>query len=74
MTPTSHRPAGCGSNLLHNAENPDEVICFGFFEGSVDELRANAGKQLRGQLEAIVPYVDSVGTDGLYEIVEEYTT
>jgi hypothetical protein len=27
-----------------------------------------------GQLEAIARYVDSVGTDGLYEIVEEYTT
>jgi hypothetical protein len=61
-------------NLLRNAENPDEVICFGFFEGSVDELRANAGTQLRGQLEARVPFVDSVGTDGLYEIVEEYAT
>jgi hypothetical protein len=27
-----------------------------------------------GQLEAIARYVDSVGTDGLYEIVDEYTT
>jgi len=27
-----------------------------------------------GQFEAIAPYVDSLGTDGLYEIVEEYTT
>ena len=27
-----------------------------------------------GQLEAIARYVDSVGTDGVYEIVEEYTT
>jgi hypothetical protein len=29
---------------------------------------------LTGQLEAVVRYVGSVGTDGLYEIVEEYTT
>jgi len=61
-------------NMLRNAENPDEVICFGFFDGSVEELRANAGENnYAGQLEAIAPYVDSVGTDGLYEIVEEYT-
>jgi hypothetical protein len=26
------------------AVRPDEVICFGFFDGSVDELRANAGE------------------------------
>jgi hypothetical protein len=62
-------------NMLRNAENPDEVICFGFFDGSVEELRANAGENnYAGQLEAIAPYVDSVGTDGLYEIVEEYTS
>jgi hypothetical protein len=62
-------------NLLRKAENPDEVICFGFFDGSVDELRANAGENnYAEQLAAAAPYVDSVGTDGLYEIVEEYTT
>lgn len=27
-----------------------------------------------GQLEAMARYVDSVGTDGVYEIVEEYAT
>ena len=26
------------------------------------------------QLEAIAPFVESVGADGLYEIVEEFTT
>ena len=31
-------------NMLRNAENSDEGICFGFFDGSVDELRANAGE------------------------------
>ena len=62
-------------NMLRNTENPDEVICFGFFDGSVEELRANAGENnYAGQLEAIAPYVDSVGTDGFYEIAEEYTT
>ena len=62
-------------NILRNAENPDEVICVGLFDGSVDELRANADENDHGaQLEAVALYVDSVGTDGLDEIVEEYTT
>jgi hypothetical protein len=61
--------------MLRNAEERDEVICFGFFDGSVEELRANAGdNNYAEQLAAIAPYVDSVGSDGLYEIVEEYTT
>jgi hypothetical protein len=62
-------------NILGTAENPDEVICFGFFDGSVDELRSSAGENnYAEQLAAVAPYVDSVGTDGLYEIVDEYAT
>jgi hypothetical protein len=60
-------------NMLRNAEDPYEVICFGFFDGSVAELRANAGENnYAEQLAAVARYVYSVGTDGLYEIVEEY--
>jgi hypothetical protein len=58
-------------NMIRNAKNPDEVICFGFFDGTVDELRRAATEQdYAGQLEAIAPYVESVGADGLYEVVE----
>jgi len=61
-------------NMIRNAQNPDEVICFGFFDGTVDELRRAAAEQgYAEQLEAIAPFVQSVGADGLYEIVEEFT-
>ena len=61
-------------NMIRNTENPDEVICFGFFDGTVDELRRVAAEQdYAGQIEAIAPFVESVGADGLYEVVEEYT-
>ena len=61
-------------NMIRNRENPDEVVCFGFFDGTVDELRSAAAEQdYEGQLEAIAPFVESVGADGLYEVVEEYT-
>ncbi len=61
-------------NMIRNAENPDEVICFGFFDGTVDELRRSAAEtRYAEQLEEIAPFVESVGADGLYEIVEEFT-
>jgi heme-degrading monooxygenase HmoA len=61
-------------NMLRNAENPDEVISFGFFDGSVEQLREVASKEgYDEQLERIAPFVESVGADGLYEIVEERT-
>jgi hypothetical protein len=30
--------------MLRDAEHPDEMICFGFLDGSLEQLRANAGK------------------------------
>jgi hypothetical protein len=61
-------------NMIRNRENPDEVVCFGFFDGTVDELRRAAPEHgYAEQLEAIAPFVQSVGADGLYEIVEEFT-
>ena len=61
-------------NMIRKAQNPDEVVCFGFFDGSVDELRSTIDERgYAEQLAAIDPFVDSVGADGLYEIVEEFT-
>jgi heme-degrading monooxygenase HmoA len=59
-------------DMLRNSENPDEVISFGFFDGSAEQLREVASKEgYEEQLERIAPFVESVGADGLYEIVEE---
>jgi hypothetical protein len=61
-------------NMVRNAEDPDEVISFGFFDGTPEQLRAAAAEQgYEEQLERIAPLVESVGADGLYEVVEERT-
>jgi heme-degrading monooxygenase HmoA len=61
-------------NMLRNAHDPDEVICFGFFDGDVEGVRANAAQAgYQDQQAAIAPFVDSVGADGLYEVVEDRT-
>ena len=62
-------------NMVRNVDNPDEVITFGFFDGTVDELRTSADEdEARSeQRDAIAPYVAAVGADGLYEIVEEFS-
>jgi len=61
-------------DMVRNTENPDEVICFGFFDGDLDALRAATGQDGRRdrQQDAIAPFVRSVGADGLYEIAVEY--
>lgn len=62
-------------DMLRNTDDPDEVICFGFFDGTVDELREQSIEMGRNtQQQAIEPFVESVGADGLYEIVDEFDT
>jgi len=58
-------------DMLRNLENPDEVISFGFFDGTPEKLREAAAAGYSDQLERIAPFVESVGADGLYEIAEE---
>jgi heme-degrading monooxygenase HmoA len=61
-------------NMVRNAEKPDEVITFGFFDGTVEELRSGAeAGGYADLLAAIAPHVESVGTDGLFEVVEDLT-
>jgi hypothetical protein len=61
-------------NMIRNVENPDEVICFGFFDGTIDQLRAPEARQrYEEQISAIAPYVQSVGADGLFEVVEDFS-
>jgi hypothetical protein len=59
-------------NMVRATGDPDEVVCFGIFDGTVEELRESAA--LTGyeeQQAAIAPYVEAVGADGFYEIVED---
>jgi hypothetical protein len=59
-------------NMIRNTESR-EVICFGLFDGTDEQLRRTAAEQgYAEQLKAIAPFVESVGADGLYEVVEDH--
>jgi heme-degrading monooxygenase HmoA len=61
-------------NMLRSVDDPDQVICFGTFDGTAEDLRASAALVgYEDQQAAIAPFVDSVGSDGFFEIVEDLT-
>jgi hypothetical protein len=52
--------------------DPDVVISFGLFDGSLEELRvAQSALGREAQVDRINPLVQQVLLDGSYEIVEE---
>jgi hypothetical protein len=56
---------------VRDVEDPDVVISFGFFNGSLEELRdaqANAGRS--DQIARIDESVQEVLLDGAYEVLE----
>jgi hypothetical protein len=53
-------------------KDPDVVISFGLFDGTLDELRdAQARLERDAQLDRISPHVEEVLLDGSYDVVEE---
>jgi heme-degrading monooxygenase HmoA len=73
MDPDSPPEGWVRFTMLRNAEDPDEVVTFGHFDGSLEDLRRNEEEiGYDEQMARIAPYVASAGTSGLFEVVVEY--
>jgi hypothetical protein len=58
---------------LRSLSDPDEIITFGFFDGTIEQLREGQSQQegyqeMRAQTD---PLVESIGADGIYEVFVE---
>jgi heme-degrading monooxygenase HmoA len=58
---------------IRNVADENEVITFGFFEGTLEELRAGQrdNSEYDSRRAASDEFVESVGADGVFEVVEE---
>ena len=71
MDSGSPPPGWVRFNMVRSTENPDEVVCFGFFDGTVDEMRASIPEARERQQSEIEAYVAATGADSVYEVVED---
>lgn len=60
-------------HMVRNRQDPDEVICFGLFDGTLEELQSGDRSAYERQQARIAPYVESVGIDGFFDVVETWT-
>lgn len=64
-------PEGVEVYVLRNLKDPDEIIAFGMFEGDIEEMKSSFDVEAeQKRQEAMAPYVESVGADGMYEVIE----
>jgi heme-degrading monooxygenase HmoA len=57
---------------IRNADDENEVITFGFFDGTLDELRSGQSDSgYEARREAADEFVESVGADGIFEVIAE---
>ena len=64
-------PEGVEVYVLRNLKDPDEIIAFGMFEGDIEEMKSSFDVEAeQKRQEAMTPYVESVGADGMYEVIE----
>jgi hypothetical protein len=55
-----------------DVSDPDVVISFGLFDGTLEQLREAQQRLRRGeQVDRINPHVQEVLLDGSYEVIEE---
>ncbi len=65
-------PPGVKAYILRKVGEPNEVIAFGFFDGTRDELEAlrpDADTEDARQAR-MAPHIESQFADGVYEVVE----
>lgn len=66
-------PPGARAYVCRNVNDPDEIIAFGMIEMSQEELMAARpqGADEERRLAMMAPFVESVSTDGIYEVIDE---
>jgi hypothetical protein len=56
---------------IRNTEDENEVVTFGFFDGTLEDLRGADRTEYDNRVSQADEFIDSVGTDGVFEVVEE---
>lgn len=72
-SPTTGPRSGRRPTTSGNVNDENEVISFGFFNGTLEELQATrpGGGGEEERQSRMAEFVDSTGADGLYEVIEE---
>ena len=72
---TNDAPAGVTAYIARRVDDPNEIVAFGMIDASqeqLEEMRPSSDSE-QARLDAMAPFIDSVESDGMYEVIEEVT-
>jgi hypothetical protein len=67
-------PEGVHAFVLRNVKDPDEIIAFGLTDRDPESFRTDpsaSAEAMAAREAAMAPFVESVGADGIYEVIDE---
>jgi hypothetical protein len=69
-------PEGVHAYVARNMSDSDEIVAFGMLErDDISDMRSPEMQQeQQARSEAMSPYVESVGADAVYEVIDEVST
>jgi hypothetical protein len=60
-------------HALRGLADENEVVTFGFFDGTIDELeRSQADGEYQSRRDAIEPFVESIVANGIYDVAASW--
>jgi hypothetical protein len=69
---TEEMPENGEVYIVRNVKEPDEIIAFGLFTGDLEEFEKSMDPEdERKRQEAMAPFIESIGADGVYEVIEK---
>jgi hypothetical protein len=68
-------PSGAKAYIARKVDDPDTIVAFGMIDASMDDLQEMrpSSETEQARLAAMAPFIDSIESDGLYEVIEEKT-
>jgi hypothetical protein len=68
-------PSGAKAYIARRVGDENEIVAFGMIDGSMEDMEKYrpSSEVEQARLAAMAPLIESVGSDGLYEVIEEIT-
>ena len=56
---------------VRNLNDENQIVSFGFFEGTADDYRAMPRDRADARVERMSEYIEQILVDGVYEVIDE---